>query len=206
MKKLIVLAAALLLGFQAKAQIVADAGFQLAFENTKLLLDDATYASHPNTFFGVYAGANYYFNLDDLVDGLAALPGMNVSFLIGHHWDFHDVKAREVAINLPLQASYTHELNDNLKIFGQTGPTLQFALSHKVDDGYGTTYNLLNKSNKFGESRKPFNLYWGLAAGVELNDQFRFDVGYDFGLLNLSRESYLKTHRGFLHLGVGYLF
>ena len=206
MKKIIVIAAALLLGFQAKAQIIADAGFAVAFENTR---NDLGYY-HPSTMYGVFAGANYYYNLDSIVDGLAVLPGANLSVLIGRHWDLSDVRVRELALNIPLQASYTYEINEKVKVFGQTGPTLQFALAHKVRDSRGTTYSLLNKSNLFGEVRKPFNIYWGFAAGVEINDMLRIDVGFDLGLLNLNKRiehsTINKISRNFLHIGVGYLF
>lgn len=200
MKKIIVLAAALLLGWQANAQIVANAGFTAAFEKTK-----ATYDSKPSTLFGVYAGANYYYSLDNLVEGLAAVPGANLSLLFGRHWFDSNVKVRELALNIPLQASYTYEVNDNLKVFGQTGPTLQFALTHKAITS-GATFNLLSKKNDFGEVRSPFNLYWGIATGVEVSDMLRIEVGYDFGFFYLSRTEGLRISRGFLHFGVGYLF
>jgi hypothetical protein len=200
MKKIIVLVAALLLGWQANAQIVANGGFTAAFEKTK-----TSYGTYPSALFGVYAGANYYYSLDDLVDGLAVLPGANLSLLFGRHWFNSDVKVRELALNIPLQASYTYEVNENLKAFGQTGPTVQLALTHKAITP-GATYNLLSNKNSFGEVRSPFNLYWGIAVGVEVSDMLRIETGYDFGFFRLSRTEGLKTSRGFLHFGVGYLF
>ena len=206
MKKIIVIVAALLLGFQAKAQIIADAGFALAFENTR---NDLGFY-HPSNMYGVFAGANYYFNLDSVVDGLAVLPGANLSVLIGRHSELSDVRLRELALNIPLQASYTYEINEKVKVFGQTGPTLQFALAHKARDSRGTTYSLLNKNNLFGEVRKPFNIYWGFAAGAEINDMFRVEAGFDFGFFNLNKRvehsTINKVTRNFLHIGVGYLF
>ena len=200
MKKIIVLAAALLLGWQVNAQVVANAGFTAAFENTK-----TSSVSRPSTLFGPYAGANYYFSLDNVVEGLAVLPGANISLLFGRHWFDANVKVRELALNLPLQACYTYEVNDNLKVFGQTGPTIQFALAHKAITP-GATYNLLSKQNDFGEVRSPFNLYWGIATGVEVSDMLRIEAGYDFGFFYLSRTEGLRISRGFLHFGVGYLF
>ena len=206
MKKIIVIVAALLMGIQANAQIIADGGLVLAFEKTR---NDLGY-SHPSNMFGAYAGAKYYYNLDDIVDGLAVLPGANLSALFGRHWDWHDVRVSEIALNIPLQASYTYELNEHLKVLGQTGPTLQLALSYKAKDSAGTVYPLLRADNKFGECRKPFNIYWGFAAGVEINDMLRVDLGVDLGLLNLNRRlehgTINKISRTFLHLGVGYLF
>ena len=204
MKKIIVLAAALLIGLQAQAQIVANGGFAVAFENAKVDGFDGYY-SHPSALFGVYAGGNYYYSLDNIVDGLAVMPGANLSLLFGRHWDFSDVKVRELALNLPLQACYTYEINKDLSVFGQTGPTLQFALTHKAITS-GATYNLLSKKNNFGEVRSPFNIYWGFAGGVEVSQMLRIEVGYDFGFFNLSRTDGIRISRGFLHFGVGYLF
>ena len=206
MKKFIIILATLLLGFQAHAQIIADAGFEVAFEKTR---NDLGYY-HPSSMFGLYAGANYYYSLDELVDGLAVLPGANLSALVGRHWDRSGVKKRELALNIPIQASYTYEINEHVKVLGQTGPTFQIALAHKVWDSQGNTYSLLNKDNNFGEARQPFNIYWGFAAGAEVNDMLRIHVGIDLGLVNLNRRlehsTINKVTRNFLHIGVGYLF
>ena len=212
MKKIIVLAAALLLGWQANAQIVANAGYVHGFETMKSANNlTASYDTHHSSLDGLFAGANYYFSLDDVIDGFAAMPGANLSLLFGRYWDDDNFKVRELALNIPLQASYSYEVNDNLKVFGQTGPTLQFALAHKVKDNHGTTYSLLNKNNSFFEARRPFNFYWGLATGVEVSDMLRIEVGIDFGFANLHRtvsehEFLRSVRRNFLHFSVGYLF
>jgi len=214
MKKFIVIAAALLLGFQAKAQIIADAGLVVAFEKTRDLKGD----SFPSTMTGLYAGANYYYNLDEYLDGLAFLPGANFSVLVGHHWnrDHRDIKVSELALNIPLQASYTYELNENLKVFGQTGPTVQLALSYKAKTP-GSAFPMLKRNNDFylindgiPEARQPFNIYWGFAAGTEIKDMLRIELGVDFGFFNLRRKLDVtdvdRIKRTYLHLGVGYLF
>lgn len=207
MKKFIVIAAALLLGFQARAQIIADGGVVVAFEKSRNNLE----AYFPSTMTGLYAGAKYYVSLDDVVDGLAFLPGANLSVLVGHNFESRDYMERELALNIPLQASYTHELNENIKVFGQTGPAIQLALVHKVrDTTTGTIYPLMNKNNTFGYARQPFNVYWGFAAGVEINDMFRIDLGIDLGFLNLSKNvehrTINKITRNYMHVGFGYLF
>ena len=212
MKKIIVLAAALLLGWQANAQIVANAGYVHGFETMKSANNlTAGYDFDHSSLDGLFAGANYYYSLDNLVDGLAAMPGANLSLLFGRYWAEDDYKVRELALNIPLQASYTYEVNENLKVFGQTGPALQFALVHKVKDNHGNTYSLLNKNNSLYEARSPFNMYWGFAAGVEVSDMLRIEVGYDLGFFNLHRrvnehEFLRSVKRNFLHFSVGYLF
>ncbi len=212
MKKIIIIAAALLLGFQAKAQVIAGAGLAMAFERTKTVGGE----TFPTTMFGIYAGANYYYSLDNLADGLAVLPGANFSGLFGNHWDIRNVRVRELALNIPVQASYTYEINEKVKIFGQTGPTFSLALSYKAKDAKGTTYPLLKKDNEFWqinvtpESRHLFNVSWGITAGAEVSDMLRIHLGVDFGFLNLNRRIERsvvdKISRTTLHVGVGYLF
>ena len=215
MKKIIVIVAALLLGFQAKAQIIADGGLVVAFEKTW----DVAGHTYSSAMTGLYAGANYYYSLDEYLDGLAFLPGANFSVLVGHHWNpaHRDIKVSELALNIPLQASYTYELNDKFKVFGQTGPTIQLALTYKAKSP-GSAYPMLKRNNDFylinngiPESRKPFNIYWGFAAGTEINDMLRIELGVDLGFFNLRRKldntDVDKIKRTtFVHLGVGYLF
>lgn len=205
MKKLIILAAALLMGWQAQAQIILGAGFIHASERVKYSELENNF-THQGSMNGIYAGASYYYSLDELVDGLAFQPGANLSMLLGHHWDFTTVKVRELAFNVPLLVGYTFPISETVKLFGQTGPSLQVALAYKAKDQQGTTWSLLNKNNTFGESRNRFNLYWGLSAGAEVNENIRFELGWDLGLLNMSADKSLSIRRGYLHLGVGYLF
>lgn len=212
MKKFIVIVAALLLGFQAKAQIIADAGFVMSFEKTT----NVDGIKFPSTLFGVYAGANYYYSLDNFMDGLAILPGANFSVLMGRHWHWATVKVSEIALNIPVQASFTHEINEKVKVFGQTGPTFQLALSYKAKSP-GSSFPLLKKNNDFylindghPEARNPFNIFWGFAAGAEIIDMLRIELGVDFGFFNLNRKldhsDVNKITRTTLHVGVGYLF
>lgn len=207
MKKFILIAAALFVGTLAQAQIVANAGYIHAFENSKYsAITGDTYTPYRGSLDGFYVGANYYYSLDRYVSGLAVLPGANISALFGRHAQFNSYSVSELALNIPVQACYTYKINDNFHVFGQTGPALQFAFTHNVRDNQGTTYSLLRKNNRFGEARTFFNLFWGITAGVEVSELLRIEVGFDFGFLNQSRTEGYKVSRNFLHFGVGYLF
>lgn len=205
MKKMMVLAAALLLGWQANAQIIANVGYAHGFENVKVnVISDVN--NHLSAHLdGLYAGANYYYSLDNVLDGFAVVPGANFSFLLSRTVTDHRI--REVALNVPVQASYTYEINNVVKIFGQTGPSLQLGLVHKViDGGTGTSYSLYNQNNQYKYARNRFNIYWGFAAGVEVSETFRVEVGFDLGFLDLGRGPDIHIGRNVLHFGVGYLF
>jgi hypothetical protein len=55
-------------------------------------------------------------------------------------------------------------------------------------------------------ARSLFNLYLGLGAGVEISELVHVNVGYDFGLLNISTDPNAKVTRGLLRIGFGYNF
>lgn len=205
MKKMMVLAAALLLGWQANAQIIANVGYAHGFENVKVDVSSNLSNKHLAHMDGLYAGANYYYSLDNVLDGFAVLPGANFSFLLSR--TVREDRIREVALNIPVQASYTHEINETVKIFGQTGPTFQVGLIHKAKiTETGTSFSLYNSNNQYGYVRNRFNIYWGFAGGVEVSDTFRVEVGFDLGFLDLGRGKELHIGRNFLHFGLGYLF
>lgn len=205
MKKLILIAAALFVGTLAQAQIVAEGGYIHAFENSKYG-NGAGYVSYKGSLDGFYAGAHYYYSLDKHLNGLAVLPGANLSALFGRHARYNDCRVSELALNIPVHASYTYKINENFNVFGQTGPAFQFAFTHNVRDGQGTSYPLLRKDNRFGESRSLFNIFWGITAGVEVSELIRIEIGYDFGFLNQSLMDGFKVSRNFLHFSVGFLF
>lgn len=208
MKKIIAIAAAALLfaGVNANAQIVINAGYAHAFEKTNI---DAGNHNIYSSLDGAYAGANYYYSLDNVLDGLAILPGANLSFLAGRYALDTSIKAKEVALNIPVVASYSYEIKPDFRVVGTTGPMLQLGLSHKTTDTNGTSFDLYNKNNPQGHYRNRFNIYWGVAAAIEVSDMIRVEVGYDFGLLNLYGQVADgldgSLRRSFLHIGVGYL-
>ncbi len=204
MKKLVILAAALLVGIQANAQLLLNGNFNLALETSKY----GELGSHNGNLFGLAVGATYYYSLDNVTDGLAILPGANLSSLIGNHTLVDNAKLTEVSLNVPIHLGYTYEISDYVKLFGQTGPVFQLGLTSKVKTT-GATYSLYNKKNDLGEVRNRFNMYWGIAVGAELNDLLRVHVGVDLGLLNRASSDNLaltKLSRNTFVFGVAYLF
>ena len=206
MKKILVIALALFAGAQAHAQLVADGGYAHAMESVRYENGGINF-KHSATLDGVYLGARYVFSLDNLVNGLAVAPGANLSYLFGKYWDYESCKVRELAINVPVQAMYTYDFGRDFKVFGLAGPILQLGLSHKAkDSNSGTQYDLYNKDNHLGFGRRPFNVYMGLAAGIQVADMIQVSVGFDFGLCNLASTNYYKLGRNVLKIGVGYVF
>lgn len=212
MKKLLLMVAALLVGLQAHAQFSADGGYFHAFENSQ----NMAYTSPSQD--GLFLGARYSFNLEDLMDGLSFVPGLNLSALKGKVnvlslTGVYEVRSRtttrELAVNMPLQLKFSYEFLSNFTVYGFAGPTLQLGVLNNVvdkNDNATTRYDMYKSNNFSDAARKPFNLYLGLGAGVEVAERIQVNVGFDFGLLNLTTGKNEKLHRHVLKIGVGYIF
>lgn len=230
MKKLIVIAAALLVGLQANAQLIFNGGYLHATEKTSFTGknakgENATF-NGTDALDGFYAGAKYRFGLDGITEGLSVAPGANVSFLFGRHGSIDNLDPvgdrailNEVAVNVPLHVQYLYEITPDFKIEAWAGPTFQLALYDRAvdsDDNPTFIYNHLKTIPEISllgvtytrevPARSPFNLYLGLGVGVEVSELVHVNIGYDFGLLNLSTNSSWNVRRGLLRVGVGYNF
>ena len=208
MKKALLIIAALFVGMQAHAQLTADGGYFHAFEFSK----DTPYASPSQD--GVFLGARYEIDLDDWMDGLSFIPGLNVSALKGKvqllNVVMEKTTTREIAFNLPLQLKYKYDFMSDFAVYGFAGPTLQLGLLNNIVNRSGNSTNSINMYKENTDTnariRAPFNLYLGLGAGVEVAERILVNVGYDFGLLNLTTAANAKIHRHVLKIGVGYIF
>lgn len=218
MKKFILIAAALLIGIQANAQLIFNGGYLHATEKTSIQ-EAGTTVSGTDLLDGLYAGAKYRFSLDGITEGLSIAPGANLSFLYGRHnaidsKDLVDDKAflNQIALNVPVHVQYLFEITPDFKLEAWAGPTMQLGLYDRaIDNGENPTliYNNFKETprltGKLG-ARSLFNLYLGLGAGVEISELVHVNVGYDFGLLNISTDPNAKVTRGLLRIGFGYNF
>ncbi|GEM_PF-1222391 len=218
MKKFILIAVALLMGIQANAQLIFNGGYLHATEQTSISEAGNT-VSGTDLLDGLYAGAKYRFGLDGITEGLSIAPGANLSFLFGRHnaidsKDLVDDKAflNQIALNVPVHVQYLFEITPDFKLEAWAGPTMQIGLYDRaIDNGENPTliYNNFKETprlmGKLG-ARSLFNLYLGLGAGVEISELVHVNVGYDFGLLNISTDPNAKVTRGLLRIGFGYNF
>ena len=221
MKKLIVIAAALLIGIQANAQFIFNGGYLHATEKSTFPAGGDATVTGTDILDGFYAGAKYRIGLDSITDGLSLAPGANFSFLFGRHakidaLDPLDDKAilNQIALNLPLHIQYLFEITPDFKLEAWAGPTFQLGLYDRVidnDDNPTMIYNQFKTINatltsRAIEARNIFNLYLGIGAGVEVSELIHINAGYDFGVLNLSTDPTAKVTRGMLRIGLGYNF
>ena len=208
MKKVLLIVAALLLGLQAHAQLSADGGYFHAFEKSSTT---AGYASPGQD--GLFLGARYTLDLEDLMEGLFFSPGLNFSALKGKvllaDVVLPNTTTRELAINMPLSLVFKYNFMSDFAVYGLFGPTLQLGLLNNIvakNDNATYRYDMYKSNNLVDAARKPFNVYLGLGAGVEVADRIQVNVGFDFGLLNLATGKNDKITRNVLKIGVGYIF
>ena len=205
MKKLLFIALAfftLLIGIDARAQLVATAGFLSNSET-----ENKSYASHLE---GFYIGAKYQYPLDHVLTNLSIVPGVNLSVTGGSRSSIYSgAKVTELALNIPVMAAYTYRLNDMIQLFGQAGPTIQFGLSQNAaykSSGFKTTLDCY-QDNSNADARNRMNLFFGLGLGVEVYDQYQLLVGIDLGLLQMSSNpGMMSITRDLFHIGAGYRF
>jgi len=198
MKKLILVAvAALLLGVQANAQLVAKAGFVGG-------IDTQRYFGNTN-FEGVglngFAfGADYKIALP-WVKGLGAEPGVYFNFLFGRR---DELNYSDIALSLPIHASYTFDINDTVSLLGLTGPTIQIGLAKNYRYANNNPVNLYDPN---GLTYNRFMLLYDVAVGVELFSKIQITTGVDFGLTSFVRTNDMLCRRPVQYkLMVGYMF
>lgn len=233
MKKFIVVAAALLMGLQANAQLIFNGGYLHETQKTtiKEKVDDKdTEIKGAEVLDGFYLGAKYRIGLDGVAEGLSVAPGANFSFMFGRHnklgeKDFIDDKARmnQIALNIPVHVQYVYEFTPDFKLEAWAGPTFQLGLFDTVVDSddnptlifdrykamelssfeelFGTGLGYRNQA-----ALNRINLLLGLGIGVEVAERVHVNIGYDFGVLNLSTANNEKVTRDYLRVGIGYNF
>lgn len=232
MKKFIVVAAALLMGLQANAQLIFNGGYLHETENTSIKEND-TELKGTDVLDGFYLGAKYRIGLDGIAEGLSVAPGANFSFMFGRHnslddKDIMDNRARmnQIALNIPVHVQYMYEFTPDFKLEAWAGPTFQLGLFDTVVDSEDNPsllfnrYKVIDPSGIFGDAigtlinenyrnqaaLNRINLLLGLGIGVEVAERVHVNVGYDFGVLNLSTANNSKVTRGYLRVGLGYNF
>ena len=199
MKKILVIALALLVGAQAHAQLVAKAAFLNASDRSK-------FDNNVNSvnLSGFSLGAEYKIALP-FVDGLGVAPGANVNFLFGSENEF---RYSDIALNIPLHATYSFDFGRDFRAYAFGGPSAQIGLIKNSKYTVGNQTNSLNYySNESSSTYNRFMLLLGLGAGVEVAEMIQVSVGVDFGVTPFFRNDYIRVRRPYqLKIGVGYLF
>ena len=209
MKKIIAIAAALLLGFGANAQVISTLGY--TFEWSPQRGDDSYRVAEMN---GIYAGALYNYVLLDF--GLGVAGGTYVSYSSGTDRVpgygkavFPEVGTREghrhIAITIPAYVTYTRDLGPGT-LFAYAGVAFQggflFQAYTKYPDG-----SRENGENQFRlySGYRPYDLKVSFGAGYRWKF-LQADMGMDFGTIDRYPDPYLSYRIHSFHIGISYVY
>ena len=111
---------------------------------------------------------------------------------------------------------YLFEITPDFKLEAWAGPTFQYGIYNRTIDGESNPTNIFNLYKEIPTSqnnpglaipaRNRINLFLGIGLGVEVSELVHVNVGYDFGLLNLTTDANGEIRRGLLRIGLGYNF
>ncbi len=201
MKKILILIAAsmMLFGVNAMGQTSIGAGFLSSTEVVKA--GNSTTERTPLT--GFYVGLGYTVPVSAAINftpgiyfGMAAKS--NAASIFGLKIEG---KQQDTFINVPLYFSFDAPLGSGLAFFAYAGPSASIAVSSKIISG-STTYDRLADN----DSLNRFDVMLGGGIGLKFNDLLRFQVGYDFGMLNRYNSDNYVVKRNQLTAGIAFLF
>lgn len=205
----ILAASMMLIGANAFAQASIDVGFVNSTDNYK------TGSTKNNTNLnGFYVGAAY--NVP-LAESLSVAPGIyytlvtksNANSYAGIVSTKSDVQ--EHYLSVPVMFNYTlFSLSDGISAKLYAGPTFAYGIASKDKisgsiAGFSGDTTIDNYDDSYNYNR--FDVMVGGGLAVDFYDMVRFNVGYDYGLLNrYTGDADITRHRSQFRLGVAYLF
>ena len=205
MKRLaILLSAAFVL--LASAPAFAQGSFNVGFLNSIDVVKSGN-SSSTNPLSGFYAGFGYTLPLTSTLNftpgvyyGYAAnssATDLIITTLSG--------KRQDHLINIPLHLSFGLDVNPNFRFYAYAGPSLSFGLASIITGSLGKNSSSYDRYQEDSNLNR-FDIMLGGGLGVEILDNFRINVGYDFGMLNRYNNSNTIYHRNQLTAGVAYVF
>lgn len=211
MKKIITTlfaASMMLLGTVAFAQPSIGVGFANSTDKWKSGNTTTT-----NNLSGFYVGGNYNINL---AGALNVAPGIYYSLLTKSDADSYagvadlKVDVTEHYISVPVMFNAGLAFADGIVGRIYAGPTLASNLKYTTSATIPVigTVSKGDKVNNYDDSDySRFDIMLGGGVAVDFFDMVRFNIGYDYGLVNrYSGDDDVTRHRSQLSVGVAYLF
>lgn len=223
---LIVLAAVLAFAGTARAQVLVGAGFmnKNASVITTRVSNDSTYKSKQNIGKGFYVGAGYNYTIKK---GIGVAAGVSFDYC-KHEETFtqtfgsidynYAAWLKTMDLNIPVLATYKYEFWYDLLVgYVYVGPVFQIGLSSKgertrtvLDEVETTPLDYYAADTNGWRKHTKFDL--GIMIGTSFEAYgARFDIGYNFGILERSGEGikdgkYESILMGQFFVGLGYSF
>ncbi len=201
-------ASMMLLGTAAIAQPSIGAGYLNSTDKTK-----SGSTTNSTNLSGFYLGGSYNINLGG---SLNVAPGLYYSLLTksdaNDYYGFASTKVdvTEHYLSVPVMFNLGLPLADGIIGRVYAGPTLAYGLASntKVKGtvvGFSTDSTVDNYDDDYNYGR--FDILLGGGVAIEFYDIVRFNVGYDYGLVNrYTGDGDITRHRAQLNVGVAYLF
>lgn len=116
-----------------------------------------------------------------------------------------DVTFNAYYLDIPVHLGYKYAFNESVSVFGEFGPYFAFGLFGKAKLSLmGDEIKVDTFSDDGGVKRFDFGL--GLRVGVEINNRVPISIGYDFGLVNVAKDTDDAIRSSNITLGIGYKF
>ena len=213
MKKLVIAAVLMLAGFAASAQVHIGGGYTWQ----TLTQSDTDLYWNLN---GAYGGASFNIKINEYV-GIA--PGAYFIWATGPLCQKGEPTPDAsfgldmMELQIPLNVTFGVEMGNAGKLFIYGGPAFNLGLSCKLyafdrKDFFKQRKDTLTE-NLYGDlgddndqiNLKRFDTKIGVGVGYRIKF-FEINAGYDFGLLNLSKQNGDKLHQNTLHAGIAFCF
>ena len=188
MKKVYLLAVALMISAMAYAQFSVQVGYQM---NSMMTEMDGVRATQ--YYNGAAAAVDY--NIP-LVGSLSVAPGLGVNFFFTNKYG---VKYRECDLFAPIDFNLCLSDRRDTRLSLFVGPTFYYGLFCK-DISTNPHHDYYNTESK------RFDMSLGGGIWCDIKESFRVKIGYKFGLLNCSKEAGVTERTNTLMLAIGYLF
>ncbi len=201
MRKFMTLAAMLLIGVTAFAQIHIGGGYAHQITTSGNSSNSAT--------DGVYVGMSYNFPISG---ALGVAPGLYFTGTFGGgnqslgKFGSVEAKRQEHTVNIPIHLNYALNFGP-AELFVYAGPTASIGLAANFT---GTTTILGFSADVPVDMYKDldynrFDVKLGGGLGVKYG-AVQINGGYDFGMLNRYKDSKTTTRTNLFHVGVAYTF
>lgn len=198
----------MLIGTAALAQPSIGVGFVNSTEKTK-----SGSTSNSTSLNGFTVGASYNINL---AGALNVAPGLYYTLLTKSDADNFlgvldtNVDVTEHYLSVPVMFNAGLPIADGIVGRIYAGPTLAYGLASNTKvkgsvAGISADTKINNYDDDYNYGR--FDVMLGGGVAVDFFDIVRFNIGYDYGLVNrYTGDADLTRHRSQLTVGVSYLF
>lgn len=157
------------------------------------------YTSYGNSGYGYGYGSSYGY-------GYGSSYGTDFSYSV------YDLKQNLMYLQVPIHLGYKVDIGASTRLVFAAGPYVAYGIAGKTkgdlrqsnptQEGYNYLYHTVDYKS-FGNGNRRFDLGLGASMGVEFG-KFGVNIGYDWGLINVTENVDSKNRNAYL--SVGYKF